>query len=112
MHPAQSLTGRDGLGAISEGSYAFGTDGRTVAVAHEGWKLIHRLDDDGYELYDLAADPHERDDVFARFDREHAIVAPLLSRLQAFRDMQRLEPQPVGLTPEALERLRALGYIR
>ncbi len=104
--------GGDNIPAIAEGTYAFGADGRKVGVEHRGWKLIHRLDDDGYELYDLAADPHERNDVFAQYGLDHDIVAPLSQRLHGLRALPRLEPQPVGLTPEALDRLRALGYIR
>jgi arylsulfatase A-like enzyme len=98
--------------AIAEGTYAFGTDERKVGVEHDGWKLIHRLDDDVYELYDLAADPRERNDLFEQYGVEHEIVAGLLQRLHELRDLPRLEPQPVGLTPETIERLRGLGYIR
>lgn len=100
------------IGAIAEGSYAFGTDERTVGVQQGGFKLIHRLDDDGYELYDLAADPHERNDLFAAYGAANDVVRPLMERLAELRALPRLEPQPVGLTDEALERLRALGYIR
>ena len=98
--------------AIAEGTYAFGTDERQVGVEYDGWKLIHRLDDNGYELYDLAADPRQRNDLFAQYGVEHEIVAGMLRRLAGLRDLPRLQPQPVGLTPEAIERLRGLGYIR
>jgi len=97
---------------IAEGSYAFGTDARTEAVQYRGFKLIHRLDDDGYELYDLGADPFERNDVFAELGADSEIVERLMQGLHWLRDQPRLEPQPVGLTPETLERLRQLGYIR
>ena len=32
--------------------------------------------------------------------------------LAGFVDLPRLQPQLVGLSPEEIERLRALGYIR
>jgi hypothetical protein len=104
--------GADPPPVIAEGSYAFGSDARTEGVQYRGFKLIHRLDDDGYELYDLSTDPWERDDVFADFGAGSEVVERLMQSLHWFRDQPRLEPQPVGLTPEALERLRQLGYIR
>lgn len=104
--------GEPGVGAIAEGSYAFGTDARTVGVQDDRFKLIHRLDDDAYELYDLTADPAERNDLFSDYGAQHDIVRPLLARLEELRTLPRLEPQPIGLSDEELERLRALGYIR
>ncbi len=104
--------GGAGSPAIAEGTYAFGTDERQVGVEFAGWKLIHRLDDNGYQLYDLAADPRQRNDLFPQYGVEHEIVAGMLQRLAGLRDLPRLQPQPVGLTPEAIERLRGLGYIR
>jgi arylsulfatase len=104
--------GGDALPAIAEGSHAFGEDERTVGVVFDGWKLIHRLDDDGYELYDLGADPGERNDLFAELGAGNERFVALKLRLDELRDLPRLEPQALGLTPEAIERLRALGYIR
>ncbi len=98
--------------AIAEGTHAFGADERTVGVVSDGWKLIHRLDDDGYELYDLAVDPAERSDLFAQEETDDERVRALRRILDEFRELPRLDPQPVGLTPEAIERLRSLGYIR
>jgi arylsulfatase A-like enzyme len=98
-------------GAIAEGTYAFGVDARTIGIEHDGWKLVFRLDDSGYELYDLAADPWEREDVFDQHGADSDVVYPLLERLDGLRDLPRLERQAIGLSPEAIERLRALGYI-
>ena len=103
--------GGDNEPSFAEGSYAFGTDQRKRAVVRDGWKLIHRLDDDGYELYELAPDPHERNDRYGA-EMDGAVVARLKELLAGFVDLPRLQRQPVGLSPEEIERLRALGYIR
>jgi arylsulfatase A-like enzyme len=118
--PADGFGGRDLLEvarggheepSFAEGSYAFGTDRRTRAVVRDGWKLIQRLDDDGYELYELAADPHERDDRYGA-EMHGDKVAQLRLLLADFVRLPRLEPQAVGLSPEEIERLKALGYVR
>jgi len=95
---------------FTEGSWAFGTADRKRAVASDGWKLIHRLDDDGYELYDLGADPRERVD---RYEAEASgpVVARMREALRGFDELPRLQPQHVGLSAEEIERLRALGYV-
>ena len=98
--------------AVAESSHAFGADERKVAVVHGGWKLIHRLDDDAYELYDLVADPAERHDRYAELGGQDDRVVDLMGRLQELRSLPRLAPRTVNLTPEAVERLRALGYVR
>ena len=64
--------------AFTEGSHAFGTDARKLAVVHDGWKLIHHLDTGRYELYELASDPGERSDRWeAESESEDGIVASL-----------------------------------
>jgi arylsulfatase A-like enzyme len=98
--------------ALSEGTYAFGLDGRTVGVEHAGWKLVYRLGNRSYELYDLSSDPLERNDVYGRFRDRVEVMAPLLQKLQSLEELPRLEPQQVGIPGETLERLRALGYLR
>ena len=103
--------GSVGAPSFAEGSYAFGTDQRTRAVVRDPWKLIHRLDDDGYELYELSADPHERTNLYAS-ETEGGVVVELQLLLEGFISLPRLQPQPVGLSPQEIERLRALGYIR
>ncbi len=103
--------GGDNEPSFAEGSYAFGIDQRKRAVVRDGWKLIHRLDDDDYELYELASDPHERNDRYGA-EMDGVVVARLKELLAEFVDLPRLQPQPVGLSPAEIERLRALGYIR
>jgi hypothetical protein len=62
------------------------------------------------ELFDLAADPEERED---RSDAEAARVRELEARLDAWLAAHgRSEPPPdPAVSPEDLERLRALGYV-
>jgi arylsulfatase A-like enzyme len=98
--------------ALSEGTYAFGLDGRKIGVEYDGWKLIYRLDNQRYLLYNLREDPHEQHNVYHRFSKRVNLMAPLLQPLQALENLPRLDPQQVGITGETLERLRALGYLR
>jgi hypothetical protein len=66
-----------------------------------GYKLLLDLENKQRFLFDLRSDPAERNDI-ARTAPE--LVAALGSGLSA-------DPQPSGLAPEQLERLRSLGYI-
>ncbi len=100
---------------FSEGSHAFGEDGRKVAVVLDGWKLIHDQDQDSYELYALEVDPSERDDRWPAGGDAKLAGAPLAAlqrSLAEFAALPRLEPSPIGLDPEALEELEDLGYAR
>lgn len=96
--------------AISEGSHPRGNDQRKRAVISESWKLIHNLDSDSYELYDLSADRNERHDLASRPDLQ-AIKTELVSVLDALALPDRDAIPKVDLTKEALERLIALGYL-
>ena len=84
-----------------------------------GKKLIVSRPEDGsevsVELYDLAKDPGERDDLVSG---QPNWVERALERVNSFlaRASERREsgapPPPVQLTPEQLDKLRALGYAR
>jgi arylsulfatase A-like enzyme/Tfp pilus assembly protein PilF len=77
------------------------------AWIQDDWKLI---DGAGIELYDLAADPHERDNRAEaepeRVERMRAGLRAALERMAPYGDRARA----VALTPEQEEQLRALGY--
>jgi arylsulfatase A-like enzyme len=92
-----------------EGGWAWGDDRRRNAVVADGWKLIHDVDADRYELYDLAADPEERDD---RFEQEARSLRceHLLDLLRAYEDRAPASAPKIELSAEERERLRLLGY--
>ncbi len=93
----------------------FDVSGRLRAVILGDWKLIWtpgRVGDDQFELYDLAADPGETNNVYAS-NRDAA--APLRAALAAW--LQTGAEDPPGarravLAPGDMEILRSLGYGR
>jgi arylsulfatase A-like enzyme len=84
---------------------------RELSVIEGRWKYT-RVEPGGLErLYDLVADPSERDNLAAR---QPAVTARLRQTLLDWRAPQRrgyTSPSP-GLSEEALEQLRELGYLR
>jgi hypothetical protein len=63
----------------------------------------------GYELYELASDPGEQRNVY---DEDSLIARDLSARLAAFtKTGQKTTTAKPGLSPEEIERLRALGYV-
>jgi arylsulfatase A-like enzyme len=100
----------DGLesDALSEGSYAWGTDGRKIALVAGPWKLIYHLDSDAYELYNLEEDSREARDR-SRSDPE--MLRVMVERMASRRPAETVEPTPAILRDEERKRLEALGYI-
>lgn len=86
-------------------------------LRHDGHKLLRTPT--GSSLYDLAADPAERDDLGGRADlwRRQRGMQRLLTRLVAEQETLRdrvlagAELVAPSADPEAGERLRALGYL-
>ena len=77
-----------------------------LAVETERWKFIRAPRP---ELYDLLADPKERQEVSGRYPR---VAATLSAHLEAMNLLKAGgEPTPGKIDPEALERLQALGYV-
>ena len=77
-----------------------------VALQTERWKFVRAPRP---ELYDLRADPKELHDLSAQHP---GIVATLGGQLDAMnlRSAER-EPTPAKIDPDALNRLRSLGYV-
>ena len=61
----------------------------------------------------VTGDPAERHDLWHdRAGVPDDLIPTLRSLLQDFTTLPRLQPKPVVATPEELDRLRSLGYIR
>jgi arylsulfatase A-like enzyme len=72
------------------------------------WKYIHRPVNGRHELYDLARDPLELENLYTP---EHAMGLALQTRLLRMGAVDGAAPSLEGIAPEELERLRALGYL-
>ena len=89
------------------------------SVIHAGWKLVWNLKSEvgapPYELFDHRRDPADRHNVAARHPEVVRRLSKLLADWKKDAEARRLPSDAsVGksLSPEELERLRALGYIR
>ena len=100
----------DDAAAYSESFYSFSSF---------GWSPLHALETSRYhyieapvpELYDVVADPQEKNNLALQ---QTATVAVLKDKLQALLRRNPFKPQEnaaSGLSPDALEKLRALGYV-
>ena len=74
------------------------------ALAGERWKLVLSSE---AELYDVVADPRETRNVASE---RSAIVEGMTKRLSDLQRISSVQPRST-VTPEAAERLRALGYV-
>lgn len=83
--------------------------GEQYAVRQGDWKLIRGPGEGRRELFDLSQDPRERED---RAGAEPARADALEQHIAAWlREHERPDPAPGAVSPEDLERLRALGYV-
>jgi arylsulfatase A-like enzyme/Flp pilus assembly protein TadD len=84
-----------------------------------GWSPLHALETSRYryidapvpELYDIVADPTEKNNLAVQ---QGATVAVLKDRLQSLMRQNPFKPskgESSGLSPDAMEKLRALGYV-
>lgn len=95
-----------GYGESIEPASTFGSS--TLRFIREGrWKYIHKLEP---ELYDLATDPQELDNLA---DRQPERLATLEARLRELIDTAPARPtgSTTELDQEALNQLHALGYV-
>jgi arylsulfatase A-like enzyme len=103
---------RDGDGAEAEGRVAFSQSKRgAVAVRHAGFKFVSELSPPRERLFDLGADPGERNDVAAAHPE---VVAAMRRRAAAYRGQQGPTlpaAEPADVDAQKVEALRALGYL-
>ncbi len=91
----------------------------STALIFDGWKLVRHLQPlpgvAEFELYDHAADPLDQVNVV---DENPEVVERLAKMMSAWRrqavaeQITAAEETPENLSPEELERLRALGYVQ
>ncbi len=81
------------------------------AVVLGKWKLIDRVPGRP-ELYDLEADFAERHDVSAQHPAEVAALREAYARTEATAPRFTDAARNAQLTPEAIEKLKALGYVQ
>jgi len=94
-----------------KGRVRFDVAGRFRAVWSDHWKLIWTpFQEPGleYQLYDLSADPHERDNVSAEY---HERTAALAQELRAWVTLGGDPAQRQPLSEDDYKRLRSLGYV-
>jgi arylsulfatase A-like enzyme len=99
--------------ALSEGSFAWGSHDREVAIVGRRWKFIESWQNGEKELYDLADDPAEQ---VNRYAGRHgaAIPKPLSARMaEHARRLKRARPpaRRLELSAERKAQLRDLGYL-
>ena len=88
---------------------------RWFAMRQNGYTLLELPAEGRVELYDLDSDPAEQHDLAAQQPER---VAAMRARLESWWESNRELAEQFGaggraeLSPQALERLRALGYIR
>lgn len=96
---------------------AAGDDDESYAVVFDGWKLIHNVitkDKPKFELFDHRADPFDMTNVFHQYPGP---AKALQAELKAWRKMVVEAKLPdkmstEGMSSEAINRLRSLGYIQ
>ena len=109
----KALTSAEGFGAPPP------HDTEAYAITDGQWKLIHNTvrprGGSEFELYDFINDPLDRNDVA---EQHPEVVARLAKALAGWKEMAsaaKLKPdaeEMQNLSPEQLQRLRSLGYIR
>jgi arylsulfatase A-like enzyme/Tfp pilus assembly protein PilF len=100
----------DDAAAYSESFYSFSSFGWSPLHALET-KRYHFIEAPTPELYDVVADPQERNNIAANQTATVAVLAHKLQGLLQRNSFKPVENATSGLSPDALEKLRALGYV-
>ncbi|HWP93815.1 MAG TPA: sulfatase [Thermodesulfobacteriota bacterium] len=98
-------------GEIDFPGYAYSERGDTLAIRTEKFKYIYFQSEKGEEFYDLVTDPHERDNIIASKQEEAAEFRKIALGVISERATKKKDVGEVVLDKEAIEELKALGYI-
>ncbi|HOX25740.1 MAG TPA: sulfatase [Candidatus Krumholzibacteria bacterium] len=99
------------VAVLAEGSLRAAKTVRLQSLAAGGWKVIRNvLPAATVELYHLAEDPAERNDLAAR---EPQVTQRMLARLdEVLAGLPAAEGKTTALSDDEIRRLRSLGYVR
>jgi arylsulfatase A-like enzyme/Flp pilus assembly protein TadD len=95
--------------AYSETFYPFSSFGWSPLHALES-EHFHYIDSPQPELYDLETDPRETRNIAAQQPATVGVLKEKLQQRLAHNPFARQDASPGGLSPDAQEKLRALGY--
>jgi len=96
--------------AYSETFYAFSSFGWSPLRAIET-ERYHYVEAPTPELYDLRSDPAESKNIAAQQSATVAVLKDKLQQLAAVRPFKPNQTDSSNLAPDAVEKLRALGYV-
>jgi tetratricopeptide (TPR) repeat protein len=96
--------------AYSETFYPFSSFGWSPLHALET-ERFHYIDAPQPELYDLVADPEEKNNLAAQQTATLAVLKDKLQALLRKRPYTPVADSNSGLSPDALDKLRSLGYV-
>ncbi len=90
--------------------YAAGTENVHAMLVEDNLKIIHMPAREGakFELFDVRADPGETHNIYSEQDPSHRAMSERLLK----REQRNVQSGGTSLDPDAVERLRALGYVK
>lgn len=98
--------------AFSEGTWAWNHDRHRIGVEHDGMKVIRWLKDGRYLMFDLGADPGEKNDLWESDDPDLAKRRAFLkAKIDEYASRRAGVAPVVEMTAADIARLKSLGYI-